>query len=248
MAISLRHLIGLGALLLSVALVGLHAQTNVAPKESPTFTVYAPGDASAWGALFYLPAKQEPVKLGFRGNSRSAVLKVASTTQPLVFGVEKTDPTTQQKTYMPVATVAWPDAATVKALLVFAVETGATGPQLRVLALDDGITAFPLRTVRIFNATGRPLMAKVAGFEGEAPVGVSSPHPYPVVSDDPNQVGSFPLAFAINDPQAGAKLLHSGYGEAWPFGRSLVFVLPPKKTGAGVQLRTLVDAPPVPKT
>jgi hypothetical protein len=246
MAIRIRHLIvcGLGWLLLPQLV--LQAQTD-APKEPPAFTVYAPVASPAWTQLFYLPAQKDPVKLAFRTNGRSAVVKVTTTTRPLVFGVEKIDPATQKKNYVPLAEVAWPDAATTKALLVFSLEPSAAGPQLRVQALDDGLAAFPLRTVRIFNATGRTLLAKVGAFEGEAPAGISAPHAYSVASEDPNRVGSFPLALAINDPQAGPKLLHNGYGEAWPFGRSLVFVLPPTEAGAGVRIRTLVDAPPVPK-
>ncbi|MFA6961873.1 MAG: hypothetical protein WC205_14050 [Opitutaceae bacterium] len=247
MAHILRHLIRAGAYLLLCWQVSLFAQT-AAPKESLAFTVYAVGQSPAWDKLYYLTGPKDAVKLSFRGNSRSAVLKAASAAKPLVFGVEQVDPATQQITYVPVAEAQWPDKA-VKALLVFTAGSGPTGPQVQVTAVDDGTKAFPLRSVRIFNATGVPLMAKVGEFEGTVTPGMSVSYPYHVQSEDPNKVGSFPLAFAFNDPAKGPILLHNGYAEAWPLGRALVFVLPPPQPGVmAVQLRTLVDAPVVPKS
>lgn len=246
MAYILRYLTRLGAglfLCWHMVLLGQHAAT---PRED-TFTVYAVDESPAWDKLYYLPSPKESVKLVFQSNNRSAVLKASGPAKPLVFGVEQIDPVTQHKTYLPVAETAWPTSAT-KVLAVFAVATGPKGEkQVRVQAFDDGPKAFPLRTVRIFNATGVPLLAKVAGYEGAVPAGMSPAYAYPVVSEDPNRVGSYPLAFAVSDAQAEMKLLHRSYGEAWPLGRSLVFVLLPKKGETVVQVRTLVDAPPAPE-
>lgn len=228
-----------------VSVCPLRAQDGA--KPAAVFTVYAVGDAPELKNLFYADGQGVPVKLTFRVNGRSAPFK-ALPGKPLVFASEKTDPATQRKTYVPAAEVSWPVAGATKALLVFGVGTAADGaPVVRVMALDDGVEAFPLRTVRVFNATGRPLLGKVGSFEGELPVGVSPPRAYPVKSEDPAQIGSFPMAFAIAEAGAEPRLLYSGHGEAWPLGRSLVFLLPPKEAGAGIQVRVVTDAPPSPK-
>lgn len=247
MAYGFRYLILQAAWLLAlVSLCPLRAQDGAKPASM--FTVYAIGDAPELKNLYYADGAGAPAKLAFRVNGRSAPFKAGSPGKPLVFVRELVDPATGKKTYITAAEVAWPGASATKALLVFAVGTGADGvAAVRVMALDDGVEAFPLRTVRVFNATGRPLLAKVGSFEGAVPPGVSPPQAYPVKSDDPTQIGSFPLAFALAEPGAEPRLLYSGHGEAWPLGRSLVFVLPPKEAGAGIQVRALTDAPPPPR-
>jgi hypothetical protein len=127
-------------------------------------------------------------------------------------------------------------------LVVFTV-AGGTKPQVQAVAVDDGLKAFPLRSVRFFNTTGVTLLGKAANFQGEVPPGISPSHAYPVPSENPDIVGVFPLAFAINDPKEGAKLLFNGIADAWPLGRSLIFVLPPTPDSTDIRLRVLVDNP-----
>jgi hypothetical protein len=245
MALSLRYLTLLAAGFLLVCRAPLPAQTPAAPaKDGLSFTVYSPNESPVLEQLYYLPAGKPPVKLAFQANSRSARIPLSGSPRPLVFGVERIDPDTQQKTYVPVAEAAWPDASA-KVLVVFST-SGGTGPQVQITACDDGPKGFPLRSVRFFNATGVPLLGKVSSFEGEVPPGISPAHPYPVNSENPLQVGTFPLGIAINDPQAGGRLLYQGSGEAWPFGRSLIVIIPPRAGSNDLQLRILVDTPPPP--
>jgi hypothetical protein len=246
MALRFRHLTLLAVGLLSVWQDPLRGQTTApASKEDRSFTVYAPVASPAWNKLFYLAGAQEPVKLSFQNNHRSALINPSGAPKPLVFAVESIDPATQKKTYVPVAEAAWPEAAS-KALVVFTVAGGAH-PQVQAVAVDDGLKAFPLRCVRFFNTTGATLLGKAANFQGEVPPGISPGYPYPVLSENPDIVGIFPLAFAINHPEEGAKLLFNGTGDAWPLGRSLVFILPPSQGSADLRLNVLVDAPHSPK-
>jgi hypothetical protein len=221
----------------------LPAQTPAAlpAADALSFTVYAPIDSPLWEQLYFLPAGKPPVKLAFLPNSRSTPLKLTGGPKPLVFGVERIDPETKQKNYVPVAETAWPDA-TAKALVVFSATAG-TAPQVQLVAFDDGLKAFPLRSVRFFNATPVPLLVKVAAYEGEIPPGISPARPYSVVSDNPLQVGTFVLGIAVNDPQAGGRLLYQGSGEAWPFARSLIVLIPPRPGSNDLELRMLVDTP-----
>ena len=240
MAHFLRHLTVLAAGLLSFWQAHLRAQTpSVAPKDDRSFTVYAPVPSPTWDKLYYLAGAKDPVKLVFQNNRRSTPFKITGTPKPLVFAVENIEPATQKKTYVPVAEAAWPEAAS-KALVVFTVSGGAS-PQVQAVAVDDGLKAFPLRSVRFFNTTGVTLLGKAADFQGEVPQGISASHPYPVPSENPDIVGVFPLAFAINDPKEGAKLLFNGNGDAWPSGRSLIFILPPAPSTNDLQFRMLVD-------
>lgn len=242
MALRFRHLTLLTVGLLPSWQTPLRAQTSSsAAKEERSFTVYAPVASPAWDKLYYLAGAQEPVKLSFQNNHRSAPIKPVGAPKPLVFVVESIDPATQKKTYVPVAEAAWPEAAS-KALVVFTV-AGGTSPQVQAVAVDDGLKAFPPRSVRFFNTTGVTLLGKVANFQGEVQPGISPSHAYPVPSENPDIVGVFPLAFAINDTQEGAKLLFKGTGDAWPLGRSLIFVLLPASGSTDIRLRVLVDDP-----
>ncbi|CAM2980187.1 hypothetical protein [Rariglobus hedericola] len=244
MALRVRHLI----LLVSALFILCGASLTAQPPATDTalvFTVYAPIDSPLWEQLYFLPAGKPPVKLAFLPNSRSVPIKLTGGPKPLVFGVERIDPETRQKTYVPVAETAWPEAAA-KALVIFSTAAG-TGPQVQLVAVDDGLKAFPLRSVRFFNATGVPLLVKVASFEGEVAPGISPARPYSVVSDNPLQVGTFPLGIAINDPQAGGRLLYQGSGEAWPFARSLIVMVPPRPGSTDLELRILVDTPRIPR-
>ena len=219
----------------------LRAQ-NPSAKDDRSFTVYSPVASPAWDKLFYLARAKDPVKLSFQNNRRSVPVKPVGATKPLVFAVENIDPVTQKKTYVPVAEATWPEAAS-KALVVFTV-AGGTSPQVQAVAVDDGLKAFPLRSVRFFNTTGVTLLGKAANFQGEVTSGISPSHPYTVSSENPDIVGVFPLAFAINDPKEGAKLLFNGTSDAWPSGRSMIFILKPAQASTQLQFRTLVDAPP----
>jgi hypothetical protein len=242
MAHFLRHLTVLAAGLLFSLPVSLRAQTpSVVLKDDRSFTVYAPAASPAWAKLYYLAGPKEPVKLVFQNNRRSAPLKITGAPKPLVFAVENLDPVTQKKTYVPVAQAAWPES-TVTTLVVFTVSSG-ENPQVQAAAVDDGLKAFPLRSVRFFNTIGVTLLGKTAGFQGEVPPGISPSYPYPVASEDPNIVGVFPLALAINEPKEGPRLLYSGNGDAWPFARSLVFILPPSPGSTDLRLNVLVGTP-----
>lgn len=246
MARSLRPLALLFAGLLLAAHALLPAQTPATPADNArSFTVYAPVDSPLWAQLYFLPVGKPPVKLAFLPNSRSVPLKLTGSPQPLVFGVERIDPETGQKTYVPVAETLWPESAA-KALIVFMASAG-PGPQARLVAVDDGPKSFPLRSVRFFNATPLTLLVKVSAFEGEVPPGASPAHPYSVISENPLHVGTFPLGIAINDPQAGGRLLYQGSGEAWPFARSMIVMMPPRPGSTDLELRILVDSPPPPK-
>ena len=246
MALRFRYLTLLAVGVLSIWQVPLRAQTtSPAAKEERSFAVYAPVASPAWNKLFYLAGAQDPVKLSFQNNRRSVLIKPSGAPKPLVFAVESIDPSTQKKTYVPVAEAAWPEAAS-KALVVFTVSGGAS-PQVQAVAVDDGLKAFPLRSVRFFNTTGVTLLGKAANFQGEVPPGISFSHAYLVPSENPDIVGVFPLAFAINDPTVGARLLFNGTSDAWPSGRSLIFILEPVQGSSDLQIRMLVDAPPSPK-
>ena len=237
MALRFRHLTLLAIGLILFWWAPLRAQT---PSDR-SFTVYAPVPSPAWDRLYYQEGAKPPVKLSFQNNRRSAPIKSAGAPKPLVFAIESIDPVTQKKIYVPVAEAAWPEAAS-KTLVLFTASGGAS-PQVQAIAVDDGIKVFPLRSVRFFNITGVTLLGKAANFQGEVPPGISPSHPYPVPSENPDVVGVFPLALAINDPKEGARLLYSGNSDAWPLGRSLIFVLPPAPDSTDLRLRVLVDNP-----
>jgi len=237
MALSFRYLKLLVAGLLLFGQVPLSAQTPAASgKESLSFTVYALNEAPIWNQLYYLQGPKAAVKLTFFSSGRSAPIPLSGAPKPLVFGVERIDPDTRQKTYVPVAEVAWPEATT-KALVIFSL-SGGTSPQVQAVALDDGLKAFPLRSVRFFNATGVTLLGKAAEFEGAVPPGISAAHPYVVKSKTLTQIDGFPLAIATQ----GGRLLFDGTASAWPLARTLIIIIPPDP-----RLLTLVDSPPPPK-
>lgn len=244
MALSLRHLNIFAAALLLFGKVPLPAQTPAAPsKDGLSFTVYAPKEAPLWDQLYYLQGSKPPLKLTFFSNGRSLPIPLSGAPKPLVFGVERIDPDTRQKTYVPVAEAAWPES-TAKALVLFSLSGGAS-PQVQAVAFDDSLTAFPLRSVRFFNATGVTLFAKVAEFEGEVPPGISAPIPYVVKSKILTQIDGFPLAIATQDAQGGARLLYDGTASAWPLARTLIVLISPPGSN-DLQLRVLVDTPPPP--
>jgi len=243
MARFFRHLTRLLACLFLFWQASLPAQTPASfAKDSLSFTVYAPTESPAWARLHYLDGAKEPVKLLFHSNRRSAPIKILGAPKSMIFGVEHIDPVTRQKTYVPVTEAAWPKSA-LATLVVFTIPDG-TKPQVQATAVDDGPKAFPLRSVRLFNATSVTLLGKVADFQGEVPSGISPGHPYLVQSADPSVVGVVPLAFAINDPKEGVRLLYKGNCDAWPLGRSLIFILPPAQGSTDLRLRVLVDSPP----
>jgi hypothetical protein len=239
MALTFRHLT-----LLLFLLPGAYLPAQISSARAPTglsFTVYSPDESPVLNQLYYLQGPKAPLKLTFETNRRSASISLPGGPKPLVFGVERLDPVTQQKIYIPVAEAVWPETAT-QVLVVFTVPEKTT-PQIQANASDDGPNAFPLRTVRFFNATGVGLLGKIAAFEGEILSGISPAYSYPVTSENPLQIGTFPLALALNDSTEGARLLFNGTGEAWPLSRSLMFILPPAKGSNDVQLRVLVDSP-----
>ena len=245
MAQFLRHLtlLAVGLRLLWPA-APLCAQTTspATAKDGLSFTVYAPVESPAWDRLYYLVGPKEPIKLVFQNNRRSKPITITGAPKPLVFCVERIDPVSHQKTYLPIGEAAWPESA-VNALVVFTASSG-TNPQVRVTGIDDDLKVFPVRSVRFFNVTDVPLLAKVAEFQGKVPPGISPAHPYTVKSEDPSIVGVFSLAIAINDPKQGPRLLYNGNGDAWPRGRSLVFILPFAQGSTDLRLRVLVDTPP----
>lgn len=222
--------------------VTLFAQSpGSSAAESRSFTVYAPVESPAWDKLYYLAGPKEPVKLAFQNSRRSKPIALTGAPKPLVFCVERIDPGTQQKTYVRIGEAAWPESAT-QTLVVFTA-SDATNPQVRVTAVNDDPLVFPVRSVRFFNVTNVPLLAKVAETQGEVPPGISRNYPYAVKSEDPTIVGVFSLAIAINDPKEGARLLYSGSSDAWPLGRSLIFIIPPTSGSTDIRLRLLVDNP-----
>lgn len=247
MALSLRYLKLLAIGILLFGAPSLHAQAPATPdKEILSFTVYAPNESPVWSQLFFLQGEKPPVKLAFSFDARSVPIQLTGAPKPLVFGMERIDPLTQKKIYVPVAEVAWPES-TNKALVIFATSGGAA-PVVQAAAFDDSLKVFPLQSVRFFNATGHPLLGKVAKFEGSVPPGVSAAYPYTVRSKSLTQIDGFPFALAAQDAQGGAKLLYDGTGSAWPMARTLVVIAPPKLGAATIELRMLVDAPPAPKS
>ncbi|MFA6959617.1 MAG: hypothetical protein WC205_02580 [Opitutaceae bacterium] len=244
MAFRLRHLIRLAAFaaLFPAAVATLPGQTGDGKAPPPAFTVCALDDSPLWTQLYYLPAPPKPpVKLGALGNRRSAPVKITGNALPLVFGVERVDPETQKPIYVPVVEVAWPGDAR-NALVILVPGTTQTSP--RALAIDDGQKAFPLRSVRVFNATGATFLARIAEFQGELPPGVSPAHPYKIASEtDLTQVGAFPLALAVNDSQRAPRVVYNSYADAWPLGRSLLHILPPAPGSDTLRIGALVDAP-----
>jgi len=247
MALPLRHLIRLAACatLFSAAVATLSGQTGEGKAPPPVFTVCALDESPLWAQLYYLPAAPKPpVKLGSLGNRRSAAVKVDDISRPLVFGVERIDPETQKPAYIPVIEVVWPGGARNTLVILL---PGTREPRPRALAIDDGLEAFPLRSVRVLNATGSTFLARVSEFQGELPPGVSPAYFYKVASEtDFTQVGAFPLALAVNNPQGSPRVIYNSYADAWPLGRSLIEILP---SGAGsdeVRIDALVDAPAPP--
>lgn len=244
MALRVRHLISLAALVafFPAFAATLSAKTGDGESSSPAFTVCALDDSPFWTQLHYLPAPPRlPVKLGALGNRRSAPVKVTDLARLLVFGVERIDPETQKPIYVPMVEVAWPGGAHNALVILF---PGAGDPRPRALAIDDGLKAFPLRSVRVLNATGATFLARISGFQGELPPGVSPAHPYKIISEtDLAQVGAFPLALAIDDPQAGPRVVYNSYADAWPLGRSLLHILPPAPGSDTLRIGALVDAP-----
>jgi hypothetical protein len=89
---------------------------------------------------------------------------------------------------------------------------------------------------------------RIGDHQGELPPGVSPAHPYRVRSEtDFTQVGVFPFALAINGA-GGSRLLYETHVDAWPLGRSILFIIPPPTGSGELQIRALVDTPRPPTT
>lgn len=232
------------ALLLPLHALVLPGQVPPAPK-TPAFTVFALDESPLWNELRLLPAAKPSVKLTFQGNRRSLPVKVADTTGPLVFGIERVDPATGQTLRIPVVETAWPADAT-QALVIFI--SGAEPGTARATMIDDGLAVFPLRSARVFNATTATLLMRIGDHQGELPPGVSPAHPYQVRSEtDFTQVGVFTFALGIKDA-GGPRRLYETHVDAWPLGRSMLFILPPPPGSGELQIRALVDTPRPPQT
>ncbi|MFH1496350.1 MAG: hypothetical protein ABII82_00865 [Verrucomicrobiota bacterium] len=243
MAHLLRHLIRhpLRALFAAACVATACAQDNPGRPQPVTVAVCPLDDSPLWTSLHLLPIdNRPPVKISLRGNQRSAPVRLTRPQETIVLGVPRPDPESGEITYVPVVKTPWPAGAS-QVLIVLA-----PGTPVRAAAFDDGPETFPVRSVRVFNATGVPLLGRIDDFQGDIPPGISDSHPYTVASDNPNQIGTFPMAFATQDAQGG-RLLTESPGEAWPYGRSLIVLQPPAPGATDVRMHIIVDAPPPPK-
>lgn len=247
MALLKRTLTGLSLVLFLGLTCSIWAQASARPKEAPAFTVYAHGQSDLFNQLFYLPRPDTGIKLAFSGGQRSEVIRPASTTLALAFGVERIDPETQKKTYVKLAEAKWP-AGAIKVLLIFEPAVVAGAPSVKITPMDDGLEAFPLGTVRFFNPIAAQLMARVDKAKLDIPSGVTPACAYPV-SADPTLMNVFKVSIGHKNDQTGAvKLVLEQHFDAWPSGRILLFLAPPRSENAGVAVDAIIDTPEPPSS
>lgn len=205
-----------------------------------TFTVLAGGEAK-WDGVSYQAGGTQATALTFSYQRRSEPQKAGGST--LVFTREKTDPATGKPVPVKVAAVVWP-AGVRAALLVFVPRPApaADGVEFDVLAIDDGVEAFPAETVRVLNLTPVVLVGRIGDREAAFGAGLS---PVIRMADVvPEHAVSVALALGARTGE-GMLTRYLGPLEARPQARSLVVVLPPKVAGSrkvrvNVIMQTLV--------
>lgn len=213
--------------LVCLGLMVVSAQAQSAAGGARQFSVLAGGEAE-WLGVSYQRTTTEAVALTFANQRRSEVQKASGET--LVFTRERIDPATGKPVRVAVARAGWP-AGVRMALLVFVprAAAGADGVEFDVLAMDDGVEAFPAETVRVLNLTPVTLLARVGGREMEFKPGES-----PTVRlADAMAAGAaaVPLALGMRT-ETGPLTLYLGPIEAKAGNRSLALVLPPKVAGS----------------
>lgn len=225
-----RRLISAYALVLA-GLPLLYSQQAKNFPQAETFTVMTlPGHViPANTELYYLVKPTQAVALTFRGNSRSEPI-LRDSSGPLVFAIKGAAERDNKTVYVPVTQTVWPQS-TKKALVLFAMTPSATRSAggINALAIDDAPEDFPNHSVKMLNFSGKPLLAKIGGFEGTLAAGPSKAIPFPsdaLKTINERKMATFPIILGIRDGNEAAKVLFSGYIEGWPATRTLIIALP----------------------
>lgn len=231
------------ALLLAWAPVVVAQQPRTGADAARTFQALAISPSPVLAELFYMRGPNEGVPLDVSTHRLSPTPMVAGS-GPLVLAVKRADAQGKQ-TFVPVAQAEWPQGGGVnRALLFVAVNGSGRDTKVQVIAMDNSLAAFPMRSVRVINLSGRPLLGQYGDFRGELPTGPAKAVAYPAVKPPTNGgVGRFPVAIGQRAAQGESmKVLFNGWTEAWPEARTLLLVVPganPERP----QVRFLVDAP-----
>lgn len=231
------------ALLLAWAPAGMAQQSRAGAEAARTFHALAVSPSPVLAELFYMRGPNDGVPLDVSTHRLSPAPMVAGP-GPLVLAVKRADAQGKQA-FVPVAQAEWPQAGGVdRVLLLVAVSGSGRDTKVQAIAVDNSLAAFPMRSVRVINLSGRPLLGQYGDFRGELPAGPGKAVAYPAVKPAANGgVGRFPVAIGQRAAQGESmKILFNGWTEAWPEARTLVLVVP----GANAerpQVRFLVDTP-----
>lgn len=217
-----------------------------ASAAGATFQVMAVTKSPVLAELVYLRGPSEAIPLNISTGRLSAEALPASPSAPVVIAVKRTDGQ-GKATHVQVAQVAWPDGAE-KAVVFIAVNGSGAGTKVQAFAVDHGLKAFPAKSLRIFNFSGRPLLAQLGDFKGEIAPGPGQVVAYPEIKiPEGSTVGRFPVAFGLKNEQGQPAMFFNGFTEAWPNARTLIVITPPPSAEAErPQIRFILDSLPAP--
>lgn len=194
------------------------------------FSVYSIGQAN-WHGIYYQPHPNAFRPVQFWTHERSLPHAYMGTL-PLQFFHRKPDSDSPDGyTYQPIASVQ-PPMDSHAFLIVFIADSSNSQPHFHLHALDDRESAFPIDTLRIFNATDRAL----EGIFGQQPLklhpGISAPLPLQSFWGEETRIG-----LAWHDEGRLQRVFHSKY-TFYPGYRELLFLLPMGK-GTTFRVRSL---------
>jgi len=213
-------------LLAAAALCPVFAATTTTlaapPKaDEPAFCLLAVGDQKLPEDLHYLRSSKEGIPVAVSSGRRSEPLPAPAAGEALVFGLKRADATTGESAFMPLCRIEWPGDGVTRALVLLAMDR----EKIRGVAVDDGERAFPRASLRVINLTGRSLLARWGGFQGELAPGPAAAKPFPrVATTTAGQPGRFQVGLGVRQPDGNAKVIFAGWTEAWPNARTLLLV------------------------
>lgn len=194
------------------------------------FSVYSIGQAN-WDGIYYQPQPNTFRPVQFWTHERSLPHAYLGTLPLRFFSREPDSDSPDGYAYQPIASIQ-PPADSQSFLIIFIADASSDEPRFHLHALDDHETAFPIDTLRIFNATDRVL----EGIFGQQPLklhpGISAPLPLHTFWGEETRIG-----LAWHDKGRLQRVLHSKY-TFYPGYRELLFLLPMGK-GTTFRVRSL---------
>lgn len=245
-----RSLIGLLSFCLLATAVVAQIHPPGGPGSSPhkkeaTFKVMALSDSVPVEGLYYLKNAKEGVALNLPSGRFSTQLPPFSLTQPLTFGVK--GPLVEgMPSFRPLAQANWPEGGAEEVAVFIAAAGEGAGMRLNAIAIENGLVAFPPRSLRVLNFSGQKLFAQIGSFRSDLPPGPARAIPYPEVKAELGRTGRFRVGLGRMDAEGRPEILFSGWTDAWPNARTLILVTIPRPDSRKPEVRFLVDSLPPP--